>query len=121
MQHSHSLSKSKYLLGLQCPKSLWLLKGGKIKPKAPDEFLQAIFDEGTKVGEEAQKLFPDGKLIEFEGSTFDEKCEFGKTVVLLEQSNTFLGAKGRRTGNKKRERERETETKKHAPPPSKTN
>ncbi|HIK97025.1 MAG TPA: DUF2779 domain-containing protein, partial [Gammaproteobacteria bacterium] len=67
------LSKSQYIRGLQCHKSLWLLKGKKIKPKAPDEFLQAIFDEGTKVGEEAQKLFPGGKLIEFEGNTFDEK------------------------------------------------
>ena len=70
---SPNLSKSQYLRGLQCHKSLWLLKEDKIKPKAPSESLQVIFDEGTRVGEEAQKLFPGGKLIEFEGSTFDEK------------------------------------------------
>ena len=70
---SSLLSKSKYLRGLQCHKSLWLLKEDKIKPKTPSESLQLIFDEGTRVGEEAQKLFPGGKLIEYEGSTFDEK------------------------------------------------
>jgi hypothetical protein len=60
---SSLLSKSKYLRDLQCHKSLWLTKEGKIKPKTPSESLQVIFDEGTRVGEEAQKLFPDGKLI----------------------------------------------------------
>jgi hypothetical protein len=70
---SSLLSKSKYLRGLQCHKSLWLLKEDKIKPKTPSESLQLIFDEGTRVGEEAQKLFPGGKLIKYEGSTFDEK------------------------------------------------
>jgi hypothetical protein len=82
------LSKSQYIRGLQCHKSLWLLKGKKIKPKAPDEFLQAIFDEGTKVGEEAQKLFPGGKLIEFEGNTFDEKI--AKTKEWLASGESII-------------------------------
>ena len=37
----------------------------KIKPKAASESLQAIFDEGTRIGEETQKLFPGGKLIKY--------------------------------------------------------
>ena len=71
--HSYYLSKSQYLRGLQCHKSIWLYKDGKIKPKPPSKSQQAIFDEGTRVGVEAQKLFPDGKAIKYEGSTFDEK------------------------------------------------
>ena len=47
---SPNLSKSQYLRGLQCHKSLWLLKEDKIKPKAPSESSQVIFDEGTRSG-----------------------------------------------------------------------
>jgi len=85
----HFLSKSKYLRGLQCHKALWLLKEDKIKPKAPSESLQVIFDEGTRVGEEAQKLFPDGKLIEFEGSTFDEKIAKTKEWLASGESTIY--------------------------------
>ena len=85
----HFLSKSKYLRGLQCHKSLWLLKEDKIKPKAPSESLQIIFDEGTRVGEQAQKLFPDGKLIEFEGSTFDEKIAKTKEWLASGESTIY--------------------------------
>jgi len=53
-----SLSKTQFIRGLQCHKSLWLLKDGMIKPKAPSESQQTIFDEVTRVGEDAQKLFP---------------------------------------------------------------
>ncbi|MBW2972858.1 DUF2779 domain-containing protein [Candidatus Woesearchaeota archaeon] len=54
------LTKSKYLIGLQCPKYLWIVfNDSKQIPKAgvPDEFK---FKEGEKVGELAKKLFPDG-------------------------------------------------------------
>ena len=86
---SPNLSKSQYLRGLQCHKSLWLLKENKIKPKAPSESLQVIFDEGTRVGEEAQKLFPGGKLIEFEGSTFDEKIAKTKEWLASGESTIY--------------------------------
>ena len=76
-----SLSKSQFTRGLQCHKSLWLLKDGTIKPKAPSESQQTIFDEGTRVGEEAQKLFPGGKGIKFKGSTFDERIELTKKYI----------------------------------------
>ena len=83
------LSKSKYLRGLQCHKSLWLLKEDKIKPKASSESSQVIFDEGTRVGEEAQKLFPGGKLIEYEGSTFDEKIAKTKEWLASGESTIY--------------------------------
>ena len=55
---SNTLSKSKYVRGLQCHKSLWLLIKGNVIPKPPSELLKAIFKEGNKVGEIAQNLFP---------------------------------------------------------------
>ena len=85
---SSLLSKSKYLRGIQCYKSLWLTKKGKIKPKTPSKSLQVIFDEGTRVGEEAQKLFPGGKLIKYKGSTFDEKI--AKTKEWLASGESII-------------------------------
>jgi hypothetical protein len=86
---SFFLSKSKYLRGLQCRKSLWLTKEGKVKPKGPSESLQVIFDEGTRVGEEAQKLFPGGKLIKYDGSTFDEKIAKTKEWLASGESTIY--------------------------------
>jgi hypothetical protein len=76
-----SLSKTQFTRGLQCHKSLWLLKDGTIEPKAPSKSQQTIFDEGTRVGEEAQKLFPGGKGIKFKGSTVDERIELTKKYI----------------------------------------
>lgn len=68
-----NLSKSLYIRGLQCTKSLWLKK---YKPEVltpPDKQALAIFETGDKVGTLACEIFPDGKEIPFEGTTFDEK------------------------------------------------
>ncbi len=68
-----NLSKSLYTRGLQCSKSLWLKK---YKPEVltpPDAQAKAIFETGDKVGALACELFPDGKKVPFEGTTFDEK------------------------------------------------
>ena len=67
------LSKSLYIRGLQCEKSLWLKKKKPGVLQAPDDSAQAVFDTGTSVGELACELFSGGKRIEFDGSSFDEK------------------------------------------------
>lgn len=57
---SRRLSKSTFLKGLQCEKALYLLKH---HPELRDEISdqqQAVFDQGTDVGELARKLFPGG-------------------------------------------------------------
>lgn len=57
------LSKSRYIIGLQCVKNLWL---GIHKPElgAPlDEGTKHIMDMGTLVGEYARKRFKGGVLI----------------------------------------------------------
>ncbi|MEO5804463.1 MAG: hypothetical protein ABIR24_13135 [Verrucomicrobiota bacterium] len=50
-------------MGRQCSKLLWFRYNAKEQIPAPDESAQAIFDQGTQVGELARSLFPDGILI----------------------------------------------------------
>jgi hypothetical protein len=57
------ISKSTYLMGLQCRKLLWFRYNAKDQIPAPDEATQAIFDQGTEVGELARKLFPGGMVV----------------------------------------------------------
>jgi len=73
------LSKSLYIRGLQCPKSLWLKKYHENVLTTPDSSVKAISDIGDRVGHLACKLFPNGKKISFEGTTFEEK------IVLTQQ------------------------------------
>ena len=56
----HTISKSQYVKGLQCPKALWLYRHRKdLAPEiTPDK--QALFDTGHEVGELAMQYFGDG-------------------------------------------------------------
>ncbi|MBU1013900.1 MAG: DUF2779 domain-containing protein [Bacteroidetes bacterium] len=59
-KRSYNLSKSAFIKGLQCHKSLYLKK---YHPELEDEISesqQAIFDKGTNIGILAQQLFPGG-------------------------------------------------------------
>ena len=54
------LSKSTFIRGLQCEKSLYLYKHHyNLKDPSPTS-LQEVFDQGTNIGLLAQQLFPDG-------------------------------------------------------------
>lgn len=55
-----SLSKSKYLNGLQCRKLLWVAVNDYARLPEVDEATQSVFDQGHYVGELAQALFPGG-------------------------------------------------------------
>ena len=68
-----NLSKSLYTRGLQCIKSLWLKKYKPDVLSKPDAAQQAIFSTGDRVGELACTLFPKGKKIPFEDTTFEQK------------------------------------------------
>jgi Domain of unknown function(DUF2779) len=57
---SRSISKSKYLSGLQCPKLLWTHFNDRAAIPAPDVGKQAIFDAGHTVGDLAKERHPDG-------------------------------------------------------------
>jgi hypothetical protein len=56
----HILSKSTFLRGLQCSKSLYLYKNFIQLRDAPSAEQQSIFSRGNLVGVFAQKLFPGG-------------------------------------------------------------
>ena len=70
------LSKSRYCYGIQCVKQLWWRVH---EPKAPelvaDESLQAIFDQGNRVGELARERFPGGVLVDGDYWAVEEKVE----------------------------------------------
>ncbi len=76
-----ALSKSLYIRGLQCEKSLWLKKKKPEVLQAPDDGAQAVFDTGTSVGELACELFSCGERIEYTG---DFNAQIAKTKELIE-------------------------------------
>lgn len=83
-----SLSKSQYLKGLQCHKSLWLTKH---KPKLAtpiSEATQFLFDQGATVGKAAQALFPNGTTIEFNSDDFAGMII--RTAELLSQNKNQI-------------------------------
>ncbi len=57
------ISKTTFLMGLQCAKLIWFRYNAKDQIPAPDESTQAIFDQGTEVGELARQLFPGGTMV----------------------------------------------------------
>ena len=54
------LTKSKYLIGLQCPKLLWVTKNDKQRIPEPDVSAKHNFEVGTLIGVIATKVFENG-------------------------------------------------------------
>ena len=69
MNKDKLLTKSLYLNGLQCKKSLWLNKYNSEELKEPDDATKAIFKTGEKVGYKACELFPGGERISYDDTT----------------------------------------------------
>ncbi|MDF1884558.1 DUF2779 domain-containing protein [Sulfurimonas sp. SAG-AH-194-C21] len=65
-----TLSKSQYIRGLQCHKSLWLYKNRQDLRDAPDSGAESSFNTGYQVGDLAKELFPNGVEIEFDSADF---------------------------------------------------
>jgi hypothetical protein len=83
------LSKSTFIRGLQCEKSLYLYKHHyNLKDETPAQ-LQAIFNQGTNVGILAQELFPNGvdaspsSHFKMQESVFktDEFIKKGRSII----------------------------------------
>ena len=64
MSYSINISKSAFVRGVQCYKSLYLNKHHRELEDPITDSQQAIFDKGTNVGILAQKLFPEGIDLE---------------------------------------------------------
>jgi hypothetical protein len=77
------LSKSQYVRGLQCYKSLWLYKNRPDLIQNPDILEESLFKTGHTVGELACQLFPGGIEIEFNPTDFEGMIE--QTAELIKQ------------------------------------
>lgn len=72
----YHLSKSRFVAGLQCHKLLWWKVHEPDAPElVPDQALQAVFDQGTRVGELARDYVPGGVLIDFPHYEIDKKVQ----------------------------------------------
>ena len=75
------LSKSLFLRGLQCPKSLHLYKTRPDLRDPVSQAQEAIFRAGTDVGITAQGLFPGGKAIPYEGMSLDDQKKLTQAEI----------------------------------------
>ena len=83
------ISKSSFIKGKQCLKSLYLQKKNPELQDPISESQQAIFDCGQNVGELAQHLFPGGVMAAFDLPEGFMKS-IHKTKALIEQGNTII-------------------------------
>lgn len=91
------LSKSQYIRGLQCHKSLWLYKNKPQLRSGPDQTTKSLFRIGDTVGDFAKNLFPGGVEIEFNANDFNGMIK--KTKELLSQDiNTIYEATFKESG-----------------------
>ena len=83
------LSKSTFIRGLQCEKSLYLYKHHYKLKDSISNSLQAIFDRGTNIGLLAQELFPNGVDASPE-HYFKMHESIGKTLDFIEKEETII-------------------------------
>ena len=76
-----TISKSQYIRGLQCHKSLWLYKNKPELRDTPDHQTESAFNTGYQVGDLAKELFPNGIEIEFDASDFNGMIEKTKKLI----------------------------------------
>lgn len=82
------MSKSLYMRGLQCHKSLYLYKHHPELRGEPTPELLALWKSGTGVGIYAHQLFPGGVEVPFEGLTNPE--QLGKTKEEIAKGTEIL-------------------------------
>lgn len=82
------LSKSQFIRGRQCHKSLWLYHHRRDLCEEPDTSQQAGFDSGTDVGILAQQLFPGGIDFTYGDGTLAEQLQ--RTTAAITSGATTL-------------------------------
>ena len=94
----HVLSKSTFIRGVQCEKSLYLNKHARNLRDEISPEQMAVFSQGTNVGELAQGLFPGGvdctpeSYYNFQESVERTHAEIAKgTKVIYEAAFQFNG------------------------------
>lgn len=92
MKNDHVISKSQYLIGLQCPKALWLRRyRPDLKPEV-SLTLQHRFDSGHEVGLLAQKCFVGGVEIAEEYHQIDATIRSTEEAIAGKPSAVFEAA-----------------------------
>jgi hypothetical protein len=84
MSNRIRISKSLYIRGLQCLKSLWLEKHNR-ELKVVSDRTQSLFDNGNLVGDTARDLFPGGILIPYIPYTHGKSGQ-GEQVRLTQEA-----------------------------------
>src|ERR1035437_5869480 len=77
------LSKSRFTAGLQCHRALWWKVHDRDAPEletGPE--LQAIFDQGTRVGDLAREYIPGGQLIDVPYWNADKRIETTRQAIV---------------------------------------
>jgi hypothetical protein len=83
------LSKSLFIRGLQCHKSLYLHKyQPELRDEVPPE-KQALFDSGTEVGILARDLFPGGVEVPYEGLSPREQLDMTVSEIQKGTENIY--------------------------------
>ena len=83
------LTKSKFLQGLNCQKCLWLSVNNPEKAKPIDTSTARRFENGKKIGEFAQQLFPGGILITDDHTQLEQAIVTTRKQVSLNTSTIF--------------------------------
>ena len=86
---NYKLSKSTFVRGLQCEKSLYLYKNHYSLKDPVSSSLQAIFDQGNEIGLLAQSLFPGG-VDASPSSHFNILDSVTKTKEFLSNGETII-------------------------------
>lgn len=86
---NYKLSKSTFMKGSQCIKSLYLNKFHKDLRDPVSESKQAIFDTGHQVGDLAQNLFPGGINSDFSFDLDADKA-YAKTLELIKSGQKVI-------------------------------
>jgi len=76
-----TLSKSQYIRGLQCHKSLWLYKNRPELRNTADTQRESLFEKGYQVGDLAKELFPNGVEVVFDSSDFNGMIEQTRRLI----------------------------------------
>ena len=76
-----SISKSKFIWGLQCPKLLWHAYNAKELIPETDAATQAIFDQGHDVGALSKRMFPDGVEVGAGVRDLDETLRLSQSAL----------------------------------------
>jgi len=87
-EKTHNISKSQFLVGVQCPKALWFYRNRPDLKAETDDAQQALFDQGNEIGQLAQTYFKGG--IEVEGEYWDIDGAIKKTEDLIKGEKSII-------------------------------